>query len=70
MRTYHPIEWIETIRWRYLLTDKRLWAGVAIVGFIALFTLLIVISANSGSTFGMPHYGPWPYGYYGHVPMR
>ena len=62
MRTYHPIHWVETIQWRDVFTDKRLWAVVAIVGFIALFTLLVIISAKTGGTSPMPHYGPWPYG--------
>ena len=65
MRTYHPIQFVETIHWHDVFTDKRLWAGVAIVGFITLFTLLVIYGANGSSTSAMPYYySTWPYGPY------
>jgi hypothetical protein len=63
MRTYHPIQWVEHIHWHDVFVDKRLWAAVGIVGFVALFTLLVIFSAQSGTT-PVPYYGGWPYGPY------
>jgi hypothetical protein len=48
MRTYHPIHRLERSRLPNVFTDKRFWVGVAIVGFIALFTLLIVTNLKTG----------------------
>ena len=62
MRTYHPIQWVEHVHWREVLSDQRLWAAVAIVGFVTLFTLLVIVSTRSGTTPTMPYYGTWPYG--------
>lgn len=65
MRTYHPIQFVESIQWHNAFTDRRLWAGVAIVGFITLFTILVIYSANGNGTSAMPYYnyyGMWPYG--------
>ena len=61
MRTYHPIHWVERIQWHVVFTDKRLWAVVGIVGFITLFTLLVIFSAQGNNT-PMPYYTSWPYG--------
>jgi hypothetical protein len=61
MRTYHPIQWVEHIHWHDVFTDKRLWAVVGIVGFVALFTLLVIYSAQSGNATST-YYGGWPYG--------
>ena len=47
MKTYHPIQWVEHIRWHDVFADKRLWAGMAIVGFIALFTVLVIFGAKT-----------------------
>ncbi|MDO8302284.1 MAG: hypothetical protein Q7T18_03490 [Sedimentisphaerales bacterium] len=62
MRMYHPIQWVEHIQWHEVFMDKRLWAAAAIIGFVALFTFLVVLSAQSGTTPMMPYGGPWPYG--------
>jgi hypothetical protein len=62
MRTYHPIQWVEHIRWHDVLTDNRLWAAVAIVGFVALFVFLVVVGVQGGGMPTMPYYGTWPYG--------
>jgi hypothetical protein len=69
MRVYHPIQWVEHIHWHQVLRDRRLWAGVGIVIFVALFTALVIIAAKTGGTTG--NYGPmWPSGPFGPVPMR
>jgi hypothetical protein len=70
MRTYHPIQRLERIHLHDIFTDERFWAGVAIVGFIVLFTILVIYSAKAGSTPSMLYYGPMPYMPYGPVPMR
>jgi cobalamin biosynthesis protein CobD/CbiB len=64
MRTYHPINWVERIRWHDVFNDKRFWGVVALVVFIALMTALVIVSAKSGA---VQTYHPymWPYGPYG-----
>lgn len=62
MRTYHPIQWVEHIHWHDVLADKRLWAGIAIVGFVAMLVFMVILSAKTGGMQTMPYYGPWPYG--------
>lgn len=49
-----------------LLHDSRFWAVLGIIGFVALFTALVIWAASSGAgttNITQPYY--WPYGPYG-----
>jgi hypothetical protein len=69
MRVYHPIQWVEHIRWHEVLSDRRFWGTVGILVFVGLLTVLVIIAAKTG-TAPPSIYGPgWPYGPYGPMPV-
>jgi hypothetical protein len=67
---YHPHWGVgRGSQWHDIIADKRLWATIAIVGFITLLVLLVIItSQNPGQGPAIHYYGPWPP--YGPIPIR
>ena len=59
----HPIQWFETVHWRDMLVDGRVWAILGIIGFIGLFAWMVVMNLKIGNMpRPIPYQGPWPYG--------
>ena len=54
MKTYHPIHWLETIQWHDIFTEQKVMAGAVIIGFIALFALLVIMNVKNGGMSAMP----------------